>query len=165
MLAPNGAVFDICQRLRRTILAEGIRLSVGTYCWTFHRSADKLRPCPSYSTRRDRNNFVRSLIMYEMWCGHVEHGFVVTFTNFSTCGPLLVHQEIFFLSDASHRSSMANFSTFGLRTCVSAVVCVACKPCPCPSYSRCRARNNCVHWHSLYRGRGVPHPWRMAQGA
>ena len=30
-------------RLRRTIHAEGIRLSVGTYCWTFHRSADKLR--------------------------------------------------------------------------------------------------------------------------
>ena len=42
--------------LRRVILDEGIRLSVGTYCWTFHRSADKLRPCPSYSRRRDRIN-------------------------------------------------------------------------------------------------------------
>ena len=39
-------------------LDEGIRLSVGTYCWTFHRSADKLRPCPSYSRRRDRINLV-----------------------------------------------------------------------------------------------------------
>ena len=26
----------------------------------------KLRPCPSYSRRRDRNNFVRNLITYEM---------------------------------------------------------------------------------------------------
>ena len=26
-------------RLRREILDEGIGLSVGTYCWTFHRSA------------------------------------------------------------------------------------------------------------------------------
>ena len=26
----------------------------------------KLRPCPSYSRRRDCNNFVRNLVMYEM---------------------------------------------------------------------------------------------------
>ena len=26
----------------------------------------KLRPCPSYSRRRDRNNFVRNLITYKM---------------------------------------------------------------------------------------------------
>ena len=26
----------------------------------------KLRPCPSYSRRRDRNNCVRNLITYEM---------------------------------------------------------------------------------------------------
>ena len=52
-------------RLRRTILDEGIRLSVGTYCWTFHRSADKLRPCPSYSGRRDRINLVPNLIRYK----------------------------------------------------------------------------------------------------
>ena len=38
---------------------------------------------------------------------------------------------------------------------VSAVVCAACKPRPCPSYSRRRDRNNCVHWHSLYREGGV----------
>ena len=25
---------------------------------------------------------------------------------------------------------------------------------PCPSYSRCRDRNNCVHWRSLYKGGG-----------
>ena len=66
VLAPDGAVSDICQRLRRAILVEGIRLSVGTYCWTFHRSADKLRPSPSYSRRRDRDNCVRNLITYEM---------------------------------------------------------------------------------------------------
>ena len=41
----------------------------------------KLRPCPSYSRRRDRNNFVRNLITYEMQCGHIRHGFAVTFTN------------------------------------------------------------------------------------
>ena len=58
VLAPDGAVSDICQRLHRTILVEGVRLSVGTYCWTFHRSADKLRPCPSYSRRRGRINLV-----------------------------------------------------------------------------------------------------------
>ena len=41
------------------------------------------------------------------------------------------------------------------RTCVSAVVFVARKPRPCPSYSRRRDRNNCVHWRSLYKGGGV----------
>ena len=37
---------------------------------------------------------------------------------------------------------------------MSAVVCVARKPRPCPSYSRRRDRNNCVHWRSLYKGGG-----------
>ena len=55
----------------------------------------KLLPCPSYSRRRDCKNFVCNLITYEMKCGHIRHGFVVTFSNFSTCGPLLVHQEFF----------------------------------------------------------------------
>ena len=35
---------------------------------------------------------------------------------------------------------------------MSAVVCVARKPHPCPSYSRRRDRNNCVHWRSLDKG-------------
>ena len=65
VLAPNGAVFNICQRLRRTILAEGIRLALGTYCWTFYRSADKLRPCRSYSGCKDRINLVPNLIRYK----------------------------------------------------------------------------------------------------
>ena len=39
-------------------------------------------------------------------------------------------------------------------TFVSVVVCVARKPLPCPSYSRRRDCNNCVHWHSLYKGGG-----------
>ena len=43
-------------------------------------------------------------------------------------------------------------------TCVSVVVCVACKLRPCPSYSRCKDRINLVLWRSLYKGRrgGVP---------
>ena len=36
--------------------------------------------------------------------------------------------------------------TMRARMCVSAVVCVARKLCPCPSYSKRRDRNNCVHW-------------------
>ena len=60
LTAPSWTVWPSVPRLRREILDEGIRLTVGTYCWTFHRSADKLRPCPSYSRRRDRNNCVRN---------------------------------------------------------------------------------------------------------
>ena len=55
---------------------------------------------------------------------------------------------------------IANFSTCGLRTCVSAVVCVARKPCPYPSYSGRRDRNNCVHWCSLYKGGHTSHTRR-----
>ena len=60
-----GQMGQCVSRLRRVILDEGIRLSVGTYCWTFHRSADKLCPCPSYSRRRDRIDLVPNLIRYK----------------------------------------------------------------------------------------------------
>ena len=42
--------------------------------------------------------------------------------------------------------------TMRMRTCVSVVVCVACKLRPCPSFSGCRDRNNSLH--SLYKGEG-----------
>ena len=45
--------------------------------------------------------------------------------------------------------------TMRAHTCVSVVVCVARKLRPCPSYSRCRDRNNSVHWRSSYRRGGV----------
>ena len=54
--------------------------------------------------------------------------------------------------------------TMRAHTCVSVVVCVARKPRPCPSYSRRRDRNNCVHWRSLCKAWGYfgcpmhPHP-------
>ena len=39
-------------------------LSVGTYCWTFHRSADMLQPCLSYNGCKDRTNLGPNLIRY-----------------------------------------------------------------------------------------------------
>ena len=62
----DGQYEQFVPRLRRETLDEGIGLSVGTYCWTFHHSADKLRSCPSYNRRRGRNNCVRNLITYGM---------------------------------------------------------------------------------------------------
>ena len=39
-------------------------------------------------------------------------------------------------------------------TCVSVVVCVVRKPCPCLSYSRRRDRINSVLWRNYYKGGG-----------
>ena len=59
--------------------------------------------------------------------------------------------------------------TMRAHTCVSVVVCVACKLRPCPSYSGRRDRNNSVHWRSLYKGKAytnivnIFHLWVCSQ--
>ena len=42
--------------------------------------------------------------------------------------------------------------------CVGSCMCCCRKPCPCPSYSRRRDRNICLHWRTLYKGGGYASP-------
>ena len=136
----------------------------------------KLRPCPSYSRRRVRNNCPLSLSPRHLqevsmcncsaWCMIArrvskpnicrlrilhclcQHGCEPEIFMFPRLFCVCTHLQMCQRSRCTH--------TMRAHTCVSVVVCVARKLRPCPSYSGRRDRNNSVHWRSLYKGGGVP---------